>query len=257
MNRLKAETLRLRLPIPYCSPVLRLEILSLAALLLLFLLLGCLIASRLPELPNAMIDEILFTDPAANLYLGHGFTSSAWFAQTQDKFWAGYPPLYSFLLSLWMHCVGFTLSASRTLNYLLGTAAGLMLWLALFRLRWIKLPIARITLVALFLTKLNDIFSTHTGRPDGLAVLLCVAVLLTCSIQRSPLRYRLLICLGALFPWTGLQLIPYTGLLGGLLLLYYRESDRQRSGGARRGYSAWGALPLCFLFCQRRLAGFY
>ena len=224
MNRLKAETLPLHLPIPSCSPVLRLEILSLAALLFFFLLLGCLIASRLPELPNAMIDEILFTDPAANLYLGHGFTSSAWFAQTQDEFWAGYPPLYSLLLSLWMHCVGFTLSASRTLNYLLGTAAGLMLWLAAFRLRWIKLPIARITLVALFLTKLSDIFSTHTGRPDGLAVLLSVAGLLTCSIQRSPLRYRLLICLGVLFPWTGLQLIPYTGLLGGLLLLYYRKA---------------------------------
>ncbi len=224
MNRLKAEHLRLRLPISGYSTLLRLEILGLAVLLLLFLLLGCLTASRLPELPSAMIDEILFTDPAANLYLGHGFTSSAWFAQTQDKFWAGYPPLYPFLLSLWMHCVGFTLAASRTLNYLLGTIAGFLLWFALFRLRWIKLPIARITLVALFLTKLNDIFETHTGRPDGLAVLLSVAVLLTYSIQRLPLRYRLLICLGVLFPLTGLQLIPYAGLVGGLLLLYHRKA---------------------------------
>jgi hypothetical protein len=194
------------------------------ALLSLFLLLGCLTASRLPELPNAMADEILFTDPAANLYLGHGFTSSAWFAQTQDKFWAGYPPLYPFLLSLWMHCVGFTLAASRTLNYVLGTAAGFLLWFALFRLRWINLPIARITLVALFLTKLSHIFATHTGRPDGLAVLLAAAVLLTYSIQRSLLRYSLLIFLGILFPLTGLQLIPYAALLGGLLLLYYRKT---------------------------------
>ena len=166
----------------------------------------------------------MFTDPAANLYLGHGFTSSAWFAQTRDKFWAGYPPLYSFLLSLWMHCVGFTLSASKTLNYLLGTAAGFLLWLALFRLRWIKLPIARIAVVALFLTKLSNIFSTHPGRPDGLAVLLAVGVLLAYSIQRSPLRYSLLICLGILFPWSGLQLLPYAGLLGVLLLLYYRKA---------------------------------
>jgi hypothetical protein len=224
MKRLKAETLRLRLPTFSRSAALRTEILSLAALLVGFLLLGCITASRLPELPGAMTDEILFTDPAANLYLGHGFTSSAWFAQTQDKFWAGYPPLYPFLLSLWMHCVGFTLSASRTLNYILGTAAGFLLWVALFRLRWIKLPIARITLIALFLTKLSDIFITHTGRPDGLAVLLSVAVLLSYSIRRSRLRYGLLICLGSLFPLTGLQLIPYAGLLGGLLLIYDRKA---------------------------------
>ena len=228
MKQLRAEYFRLRLStLRYAaglSPVLRLEIFSLGTFLFLFLLLGCLSASRLPGFPGAMMDEILFADPAANLYLGHGFTSSAWFAQTQDKFWAGYPPLYSFLLSLWMHCVGFTLSASRTLNYLFGATAGFLLWVALFRLRWIKLPIARITLVALFLMKLSDIFSSHTGRPDGLAALLSVAVLLTYSIQRSPLRYALLIGLGSLFPLTGLQLIPYTALLGGLLLLYFRKA---------------------------------
>ena len=232
MKRLKAGNPRLRLLVPCPAPcgsialniALNSEILSLAGVLSLFLLLGCLTASRLPELPSAMVDDILFTDPAANLYLGHGFTSSAWFAQTQDKFWAGYPPLYPFLLSLWMHCVGFTLSASRTLNYLLGTAAGFLLWAALCRLRWIRLPIARITLVALLLAKLSNIFATHTGRPDGLAVLLSVAVLLAYSIRRSLLRYSLLICLGFCLPLTGLQLIAYAGLLGGLLLLYYRKA---------------------------------
>ncbi|HEY9642613.1 MAG TPA: hypothetical protein V6C57_19155 [Coleofasciculaceae cyanobacterium] len=224
MRQLKAENLRLRLSTPYRPTALGLEILSLAALLILFLLLGCVTASRLPESPGAMVDEILFTDPAANLYLGHGFTSSAWFTQTQGQFWAGYPPLYPFLLSLWMHCVGFTIAASRALNYILGTAAGFLLWFALFRLGWIQLPIARITLIALFLTKLSSIFDTHTGRPDGLAALLAVAGLFIYSIPRSQLRYSLLICLGILLPLTGLQLIPYAGLLGGLLVIYYRKA---------------------------------
>ena len=52
--------------------------------------------------PVPWVDEIMFADPAANLLLGNGFTSTAWFDQPRTEFWAGYPPLYQIFLYHWM-----------------------------------------------------------------------------------------------------------------------------------------------------------
>ncbi len=70
-----------------------LEVIILSILLFIFLLIRLVQAFRLTNL-NAWQDQVMFVDPAANLYFGNGLTSSTWFAQTKDKFWAGYPPLY-------------------------------------------------------------------------------------------------------------------------------------------------------------------
>jgi len=42
-------------------------------------------------------DEAMYTDPAANLYMGHGFTSRGWHFQLGDEFWAGNVPLHEIL----------------------------------------------------------------------------------------------------------------------------------------------------------------
>ena len=51
-------------------------------------------------------DEVMFTDPAANLYFGQGFTTSAWF-QSRDTLFAGNSPLYSLCLYPWIRVFGF------------------------------------------------------------------------------------------------------------------------------------------------------
>ncbi|MGZ3472339.1 MAG: hypothetical protein ACXVA6_20420, partial [Isosphaeraceae bacterium] len=51
-------------------------------------------------------DEVMFTDPAANLYFGQGFTTSAWF-QSRGTLFAGNSPLYSLCLYPWIRVFGF------------------------------------------------------------------------------------------------------------------------------------------------------
>src|SRR5436309_406192 len=46
-------------------------------------------------------DEVMFADPAVNLYFGHGFTTSAWY-QHRDTFFGGNSPLYSMTLYPWI-----------------------------------------------------------------------------------------------------------------------------------------------------------
>ncbi len=43
-------------------------------------------------------DEVMYSDPPVNLYLGHGFVSRGWHFQTGAEFWAGNVPLHELLL---------------------------------------------------------------------------------------------------------------------------------------------------------------
>jgi hypothetical protein len=59
--------------------------------LLVIALCGAVLAFNLAtaeRFPVPWVDEIMFADPAVNLLLGNGFTSSAWFGQRKDAFWA-------------------------------------------------------------------------------------------------------------------------------------------------------------------------
>src|SRR5438045_50028 len=52
--------------------------------------------------PITLDDEVLLSDAGVNLYMGHGFTSTAWPGQSKSEFWAGNLPLYSACLSVWL-----------------------------------------------------------------------------------------------------------------------------------------------------------
>src|SRR5215471_14715245 len=79
---------------------------------LCFLLFNLATASRYPFV---WTDEVMYADPAVNLYLGHGFTSTAWYAQPSNEFWAGNVPLHSTLLFLWLKIFGFSITTIRSL----------------------------------------------------------------------------------------------------------------------------------------------
>ena len=69
---------------------------ALAALCLFFLAISLVTASRFPPV---WIDEVQFTDPAANLVLHGHFSSTVWIVQRGDEFWAGNTPLYTLMLA--------------------------------------------------------------------------------------------------------------------------------------------------------------
>ena len=165
------------------------EFFLVVAILFVFLLLGFIEASKLPLFLDTWWDEVLFIDPAANLHFGQGLKSSAWFAQSKDEFWAGYPPLYSFLLYLWIQIFGFSLSVARSLNYVLVALSAFILWKTVVRLNLITLAIWRVFLLILLLVIVGYGFDFRPGRPDVLMITLFVTAFLAPfdSNKKSPL----------------------------------------------------------------------
>jgi len=172
--------------------------------------------------PAVWIDEAAYTDPAWNLHLGHGFTSSAWYAQGPDEFWAGNVPLHSALLYLWTSVFGVSVLAVRAMNYVLISISAVVLWLAVKRLGLVPRPPYRIALVALLLSGFGICFSYRSGRPDAICILLASAAALAYSIPNRTARLATVAALGALFPIAGLQLVVYAALLCLLLLPWLR-----------------------------------
>jgi hypothetical protein len=199
-----------------------LEVVILIILLSVFLLIGLVQASRLTSFSNWQ-DQILFVDPAINLYFDNGFTSSAWFAQTKNEFFAGYPPLYSFLIYLWIRMVGFGVYTAHSLNCFLTVACAVILWKSVIRLSIITSAKGRIYLIILVLIQLAYISNRENGRPDILMTCLSITCLLVYSIEIVWLRHILLMFFCSLFPLAGLALIPYSVLLCALLLVYLRR----------------------------------
>jgi hypothetical protein len=197
------------------------EILILSGLFVLFLLFNLSTYSRFPIV---WLDEVMYTDPAANLYLGNGFTSSVWFAQGMDEFWASNVPLHQILLYAWMHLFGFSLLSVRSFNYILIIAAVTILWLAVIRLNLVTSSLSRILLIFTILLGYGVSVNYRSGRPDCITILLMSLGLLAYSI--SSLRWRLIVlgCIGVFLPISGLQTIPFTIIICGLSLLFLGKS---------------------------------
>ncbi|MHC5596208.1 MAG: hypothetical protein ACYTXC_09670 [Nostoc sp.] len=193
-------------------------------ILFVFLAIGFIEASKLPIFLDTWWDEILYVDPAVNLYLGQGFNSSAWFAQSKDEFFAGYPPLYSFLLYLWMQMFGFSLRVARSVNYSLAVISALILWKTTIRLNLVASGIWRVFLLALLFVSVGYGFDFRPGRPDILMTALAMIAFLAYSIKIKYLRYLSLTCICVFFPFSGLSLIAYTVIFSSLILLYLKRS---------------------------------
>ncbi|MDH4276258.1 MAG: hypothetical protein OEW08_14590, partial [Gammaproteobacteria bacterium] len=79
--------------------------------------------------PVVWLDEVMFIDPAINLYLGNGFNSTAWPYQDHDRQFAGYPPLYALLLTVWMHITSIQPTGLRSMNYVFAIlSTGAIVW---------------------------------------------------------------------------------------------------------------------------------
>lgn len=222
----------------------RSEVVFITVVFAVFLSVNFATSSRLPPV---YIDEVSYSDPAVNLYLGNGFTSTAWPAQTKDEFWAGHGPLYSALLYLWMRPFGFSPVAVRSLNYVLIVISMFMLWLGVVRLKLISSHRHRIALLTLLLLSYGLAFNYRTGRLDCVAIMLFTASALVYSIQSSWIRYLLLSCIGILLPMAGLQMVAFATIFCVLLLIYLGKPFLRESGSLAIG-TVVGATLLYTLY---------
>lgn len=163
--------------------------------------------------PTVWLDEVSYTDPAANLAAGNGFVSTAWYAQNDHSFWSGNVPLHQFLLTAWFRLFGFSEIASRIFSYFIMSVAIGTLVVALKRLGLLSEG-GWLAVLTLMLFTLDGVsFSYRSGRPDAVTFLICAAQFFALSIQKSKLKYGLLFIIGALAPWAGLQIVVFLGII--------------------------------------------
>jgi len=165
------------------------------------------------------MDEAMFADPAANLYYGHGFTSTAWATQHYHEFWAGNTPLYSFLLFLWFKCVGFGIFQVRFFDYLLWSGTVLLICLTVRRLDFVRQPLLLAALAAFVFSGNGIFFSYRSGRYDSLICLVASLCFFAFSIPKPLPRYCALVLSASLFLPTALILGPFVAILGALVFL--------------------------------------
>jgi hypothetical protein len=191
------------------------------ALVATALVVGTFLAANLATSARSPVvwqDEVMFADPAANLLIGNGFTTSAWF-QSRDTVFAGNAPLYSLCLYPWIAIFGFNVVAVRAFNYVLILMVVGLAVLALKRLSLVRSRPPALGFAVLVLCADGVTYSYRSGRYDCLGMLLVAALFLASTIGHIRSRAMALFLIATLVPWTGLQLLPFLALVGAIALL--------------------------------------
>lgn len=165
------------------------------------------------------IDEVQFADPAYSLYLNQGFTSSAWPYQRPDEFFIGNAPLFSFMLSMWMHIVGTDIVALHAMNWGLAAIGVGLVWMAWVRVHPEISTFVRILIVFTLFTGYGMTFSYFSLRYDILGFAL-LALVFYSSTLHGRLREYLLGVSGFLTILAGFHLVVAVCIaIAGLVLL--------------------------------------
>jgi hypothetical protein len=202
-------------PIRFC----RREISFWACLSAIFIAVNLLTGTRFPTVWQ---DESLYTDPAANAYFGHGFTSSAFPAQPYGTFWAGNVPLPEFLLTAWFHIFGFSLLSARAMNYLLITVTMWVLWIGFKKSGLIRTTAFGLGAAFVMLCTAGITMNYRSARPDCVPILVASLAFLAFTVSSGVRRRFFLLLLGFFFPWAGLQLAVFAGIFALIFLIFTR-----------------------------------
>jgi hypothetical protein len=171
--------------------------------------------------PMAWVDEMGYDDPAINLALGNGLTSSVWYNVYWGKFWFSYPPLFQLTLAAWVRWFGVNLTSIRLFNIVLISGTAIVLWHYAVRSRLFPSTFGRMTVVLLPLLGYGISFSYRSARPDTLCVLLAVLALYASLLPDRRWRAAALIATGALVPWAGLQLVVFGMIVAVLIGIWW------------------------------------
>jgi hypothetical protein len=82
---------------------------------------------------HVTVDEVSYSDPAINLVMNGTLTSSAWYSQRKEEFWASNTPLHQFVLAGCLKLFGFSIHSVQGFSAFMVCAAGSGFWLFL---RW-------------------------------------------------------------------------------------------------------------------------
>jgi hypothetical protein len=203
--------------------------------------------------PIPWLDEVLFTDPAVNLHLGKGFTSSFWWAQPRHEIWAAYPPLYPTLLSQWLRAAPFSPAGVRSFSYVLFSLAVLLASAAVRRWDLLRGRRCRLQLVLLLLLGYGPAFCYRSGRVECLGMLILAAAMFGSSLGSRPWRLATVAAAAVLLPLTGLQFVVYVIVL--CLLLWAFTGRRFLGEGA--ALLAGMAAGCCLLFLHYSRLGLW
>ena len=199
--------------------------------------------------PAPWVDEILFADPAMHLARGDGFVSGAWFNQPNNELWAGYTPLYSFVLAGWLKLFGVSAFLVRSFSLALVSASLVMNWFCLKQfasdsVRWV---------IVLALAVCEPLaFLERAGRPDSMSVFLLSATALVFVQKDWRWRSPLLWLLGALALPSALQYTADVVILAILLQLWFRPLSRRDILLWSSGVAS-GALALAIVYGTHHL----
>lgn len=197
----------------------RREFAGLIALIALFLAINLATATRSPTVWE---DEVAYADPAVNVVLGHGFTSTAWPWQSRTERFVGNSPAYSLMLVPWLKVFGVSPLAVRSMNFAVMAVAMVIAWLTL-RNAW---PAAkawqRLGVVAVFATMNSVTFAYRSGRYDAMGIALVCLFLLGVTLEHRLTRLVVMTVAVALMPVTGLHIAMFVTLGAGVVALAYR-----------------------------------
>lgn len=185
------------------------EIVAACLILVIFLLINLVSATRSP---TVYIDEVEYTDPAANLYLGNGFTSTVW-AQEPHEFWCGNVPLQAAMLYCFFKLFGFGLLQARMLSAVQTASGALLIWIGLRRSRLIESPCHRLLSMLLVLSGSVSALTFRMARPDATMFFVCALVFFAATAPvRRGVRFLAMLFSSALLPFGGIPMLPYAGL---------------------------------------------
>jgi hypothetical protein len=203
--------------------------------------------------PTSWMDEAMFSDPAINFVQGKGFTSTAWW-QSKEVVWSGNVPLFTVAMIPWIKMMGVGLVTNRTFNYLVISVTLALFWLAIKRLGLVQSAFFRIAMTLVIFLSFPLCFPYRSARPDCLGMLICTAALLAWSSKNKIAKYACLFLAGCLMPVSGLQLIPYVGLLFLLVFAYEGKKAIPPLFILGAGIAA-GSIALCSFYYVNHLTG--
>jgi hypothetical protein len=195
---------------------------------------------------SVWMDEVMYTQPAANEHLGLGFTSTAWDDQNPDLFFAANVPLHPLLLCLWYKCFGFGFHQTRIFGFTLWSLGVWAVCLAARRAGWIKSPAILSLLAILLFIGQNVAFCYRSGRYDPLAFLLVSLCFLAFTVKKTAWRLALILAVTSFFLPAYLPLGPFCLIFGILLGAVTRTRFFMELTCAALGVALGLGLLYCF-----------
>jgi hypothetical protein len=226
------------------------ELLVLTAALIAFVAFNAAITL---DLQPVWLDEVTVADPAVNLYLGRGFTSTGWQYQTKEQFWASNAPLHQILLFHWLKAFKLSPLSVRSMNFVLMAGVIFMLWLSCVRMGFVRTWQGRLAMFASLTCTAGLTFNYCAGRYDCIGILLCVTLLFAFSLASDWKRWTVLVAASVFIPLAGVNLLPYVVLMAGLCVGMFGRRYLRELGAVALGLALGGTF-LYMLYVTNQVA---